>query len=382
MTFTRTKFLYLVLFILLLASTACSDPTPPVPTITPHSVGGAPRAYHLGFTTFPYDISREAVDYTYDRLISDADLIAIHMDNGIPWKEALADEAFNKHIMEQWEQDRAHIPPGHAVYVAITPINSDRNTLATYRAKEDDMPLPAPWDGYAFNAPEVKQAYLNYVLRVIDYFQPDYLTVGIEVNLLMKNSPEKWAAYLELQQATYTEVKLQHPDLPVMVSMTAPELLDDFTDSDYAAQMQVLQDVLPYSDYFALSLYPFMGAYLTDYPDSMWDDLFALNPGKPIAIAETGFPAETLELPSFNLRFAADADKQAAFVADLLTQADEQDMVFIVNFILRDYDALWKKIGSIEVFSIWRDTGLYDENGNPRPALTSWNTTLSRPYRR
>jgi len=42
-----------------------------------------------------------------------------------------------------------------------------------------------------------------------------------------------------------------------------------------------------------------------------------------------------------------------------------------VNFVLRDYDALWQQIGGNEDLTIaWRDTGLYDEAGAARPALS------------
>ncbi len=36
---------------------------------------------------------------------------------------------------------------------------------------------------------------------------------------------------------------------------------------------------------------------------------------------------------------------------------------------------VWAAIGSPDDFNkLWRDTGLYDGNGNARPALSSWKT--------
>jgi hypothetical protein len=360
---------------------ACGSPAtaPAAPLPEPFSLES--RSFRLGFTPFPHDISQEAVDFTYAHIAADADLIAIHLDNGIPWPEALSGTDFDPHIMQQWEQDRSHIPNDHAVYVAITPVSIGRDSLAPYRAAADDMPLPAPWDAARFDDPDVKAAWLNYAERVIEYFQPDYLNIGIEVNLLMQNAPEKWTEYLNLHRSVYTELKARHPGLPVFVSITGPDLLDGYTDADHAAQMQALQDIVPYSDYFALSLYPFMTAYGTDYPETMWADLWSLNPGKPIAIAESGMIAETLELPSYGLRFDADASDQQRFIADLFAQAQEQRFVFVVNFVLRDYDPLWRKMGRIEWHAVWRDTGLYDEAGNPRPGLEIWRAALAMPYR-
>lgn len=366
--------------VLALALLACGSSTNAPPATLPAALAPGARSFHLGFTPFPYDISREAVDFTYDRIAADADLIAIHMDNGIPWPESLSGTDFDPHILEQWEQDRSHIPDGHAVYVAITPLSIGRDSLAPYRAAADDLPLPAPWDTARFDDPDVKAAWLSYAERVIEYFQPDYLNIGIEVNLLMQNAPDRWTEYLELQRSAYTELKARHPGLPVFVSLTGPDLLAGYTAADHAAQMQALQDILPYTDYFALSLYPFMSAYGTDYPEMMWAGLWSLNPGKPIAIAESGMIAETLRLPSYGLQFAADDSDQHRFISDLLAQAQEQRFIFLVNFVLRDYDALWQKMGRIEWHAIWRDTGLYDETGNPRPALEGWRATLARPF--
>ncbi len=53
-------------------------------------------------------------------------------------------------------------------------------------------------------------------------------------------------------------------------------------------------------------------------------------------------------------------------------------------FIHRDYDALWDKIKATapEVFMAWRDCGLVDEQGNPRPAYAIWRRYFERPSRR
>jgi hypothetical protein len=265
--------------------------------------------------------------------------------------------------------------------VAITPISGGRDALAPYRASADSLPLPAPWDKYAFDSPEVKQAFLNYAVRVIDYFHPDYLNIGIEANLLKKNTPGKWSAYLELHRYVYSELKRRYPGLPVFVSLTGPDLLAGYTDADHTTQMQALQDILPYSDYFALSLYPYMTAHGADYPESMWFDLLALSGGKPVAIAESGMIAETLMLPSYHLRIPSDAAKQARFITDLLAQADRNHFVFVVYFVIRDYDALWARIGKTDPTAVWRDTGLYDQDGKARPALQTWLAALTRPYK-
>jgi hypothetical protein len=48
-----------------------------------------------------------------------------------------------------------------------------------------------------------------------------------------------------------------------------------------------------------------------------------------------------------------------------------------------DYDALWEKIKPVapEFFKVWRDCGLADANGAPRPALEVWMKYLRMPLR-
>jgi len=49
-----------------------------------------------------------------------------------------------------------------------------------------------------------------------------------------------------------------------------------------------------------------------------------------------------------------------------------------------DYDLLWKKYFENvldELFKTWRDTGLINEKGEPRPALFIWDAWLKLPVR-
>ena len=51
--------------------------------------------------------------------------------------------------------------------------------------------------------------------------------------------------------------------------------------------------------------------------------------------------------------------------------------------MIRDYDQLWKLMAennADEIFKSWRDTGLINEDGDPRPALAYWDKWLSLPY--
>ena len=104
----------------------------------------------------------EAVEYSYQKIGQDADIINHHFDNGVPWLEAEINSPFHPNVMNDWSYRKTKTPSNHKVYLSVAPINISRNGLANYRAAEDDMPLPAPWNTYKFSDQPVKIAYLNY----------------------------------------------------------------------------------------------------------------------------------------------------------------------------------------------------------------------------
>jgi hypothetical protein len=341
------------------------------------------RAFRLGFTPFPYALSVLAVEYTYDRIAEDADLMAHHFDNGVPWVEALAGEPYNDNIRDDWNWRLSQTSPDMPVLLTTTPINFERDGLAPYRGAEDDMPLPAPWDRYGFDHPDVIAAYTQYTLESIAFFQPDYFLMGIEVNLLMKLRPDLWDAYMTLHRAVYSRLKQEHPNLPVFVSVTGIDLLEGYTDVNHTDQMQALADLTGYTDLLGLSLYPYFTVYMTNsIPMEMFDQLAALT-DLPLAVTETGYPGEafTIQLGEGpRLEFEGTPEKQAAYIDLLLSAAHKHEMAFVINFIVRDYDELWQTIGGQEDLTIaWRDTGLYDGAGAARPALERWRAWLALP---
>lgn len=338
------------------------------------------RHFHLGFTPFPYEISYDGLAFAYEALAKDADITAHHFDSGVPWQEALSDEPYHPNLIQEWEGRLLATPANHQIYVAITPIALLRNNLAPYRGESESMPLPSPWDSYSFNHPDVKQAYLNYAIDVVEFFQPDYFAMGIEVNLLYNENPSEWEAFMELHRETYTALKARYPELPIFASVLGVAFLDGYRDEDDPMkQRELLADILEYSDYYAISIYPYLTSLLTTpIPDTMWDDLLSLS-DKPIAITETGYPAQPFTILDGALTFEGTEEKQEAYIRRLFQEANAREFEFVINFIIRDYDTLYEQIDGGDLEKLWRDTGLYDEDGQPRLALETWRGWLAKP---
>ena len=58
------------------------------------------------------------------------------------------------------------------------------------------------------------KAYLNYCRRAIEFFDPDYLAIGIETNEIHDPAQKTWQAYAALHKHVYAEMKKTHPKLP------------------------------------------------------------------------------------------------------------------------------------------------------------------------
>lgn len=340
------------------------------------------RSFYMGFTTFPYAVSQEAVDYTFTTIGREADLIAFSFDNGVPWVEALQGQPFHPILEAEWKASTAKIPKNHRRYVQVSPIALLRNGLALYRGAQGDMPLPSPWDKAKFDDPEVIKAYVYYCQRLIQVFEPDYLGIGIEVNLLMTNAPDLWDGFVRFHREVYQTLKAAYPDLTILTTFHGTSLIEGYlSEANHEDQMKALRDLIDYTDVFALSLYPYLTSAMTfRIPETLISDLVALAPGKPLAISEMGYPAQDLILTQTPLTMPSTPDKQNQWIQVALEAAQQYRFQFVVNYVLRDYDALWELVKDKgDLMVLWRDTGVFDEQGGERPALQTWRGYLKRP---
>lgn len=328
------------------------------------------RPFRMGFTAFPHDITAEAMQQTRQFVRTNADLIAHHIE-GVPWAEALRNEPFPKALMSDRETKRSMTPPGAKVYLAVSP---GRGELKL--AEKGTTPLPPELRGKSYDDPLVKKAYLNYCRRSIEFFKPDYLAIGIEVNEIFSADKAKWRAYVDLHRHIYGELKAEHPHLPIFASYTLHNLI-----KARGEMLKASQELMAFNDCVAISFYPFFIGetpavafrWLTENFDQF---------GKPYAMVETNDTAERLQFPKSKFVLNGTPEKQAAYTRTLLALAEQRRFRFVVLFIHQDYDALWDTIKATapELFMAWRDCGLIDERGRSRPAYAVWRDYLQRPF--
>jgi hypothetical protein len=375
-----------------LAAVAAAQPVHPTGPAEPASPIERTRSFNMGFTSWPYDFTAEAQADTYDFIDRNADLVTFHHDSGVPWPEALEGKNnYSSALLAQIDGEVTNIRPGQIVYVSATPQSQQRaGELALYFGETDNLPLPPGWENRTFDDLEVILAYINWCRYLLDRFEPDYFAYGIESNagFTGPGDPGFWQ-FLVLSEWVYTVLKAEYPQVTIFLTVQANG--EAATRADFLAVTDILLDR---SDIVGISTYPYLlpghdaWSFYTD-PNELPGDLLTaitdLAPGKPMAITETGYIAEDLIIDEYGFNLAGTPEWQADYLNWLLPQLDDQQALFLVWFVPRDYDLGLERLVmyGIEIpplFYIWRDNGLLDGEGNARPGLSVWHRWLARTH--
>ncbi|MDA1005943.1 MAG: glycoside hydrolase family 97 C-terminal domain-containing protein, partial [Verrucomicrobia bacterium] len=407
------------------------------------------RSLRMGFSQTQFDRSdtleqRDAVlSWMLPRLAANSDISCLQIDVGIPWVEALADDftsptpPYHQQVLLELNSLRESVVQNQPLVVAISPIGNPRSHISAYWGEAEGFYFekggfsgpefvrvpdgvvkadglrypPPPWDTLPLNAPEVKSAYLKYCMRIIEFFQPDYLLTALEASATLVEDRERYDQLVDLMKFIYESLKAdpRYSDIPQVISISSTSFIKDeygvpykFDEQAYGVfeeQVEGLSRLLPYMDILGLSNYPHFGKYNAyTINASMYDSLFeniarAGGAGKPIAISENGYsadPYQILERP-----FLASPTKQDDYLKNLLYSLEKTDhpVEYIVNWAIRDNDYLWQGAHDLAVadnnetallFSqfaqYFRDIGLYDgDGGDDRPALARWQAALGQP---
>jgi hypothetical protein len=338
------------------------------------------RSFYLGFTPDDLLSTPEVSTTVSETLSKHADLIAFHIGRGVPWEEALNERHFPPDVeqyLAKWSRLKDRLRGDHSVYLALTPLNLSRNDIAAYWGGDETG--ARKWKNQPLDGPETILAYTSFCRRMIRKFNPNYLAYGVEVNMLAGANPRRFAQFRVLAKQVYRTLKEENPNLAIFLTFQI-----DLYHKDRARQRRVITSVMPYSDFIAVSTYPYMEGYSPEtLPNDWFDDIATIDPSKPFAIAETGFIAEGSYRKWLSPQTVQGSEQaQAAYLRKMLQSADRQRARFVVWFFAQDLDEFWGKQTNLAVkwfVNIWKDTGLVDERGREREGLREWDRWLEKP---
>lgn len=346
------------------------------------------RSFLMGFTTWPYAATITAVGDTYTKIQTHGDIVTLQLDGGIPWPEAYNNDAtYHANVEGTLALHLSNLDPDTPICLSVAPLVTGRNAPADYWGSGTNLPRPSPWHTYDFGDQQLVTAYTNYLLNLINRFDPEYCNYGIEATEYIRNhrnNPARISEFLNFLQQVYTNLKAAHPDLTVFISATlqAPQSSDALLVKSYASQIASCTDILGVSTYG----YIFYGHANSGDPANLPVDWLSqaqdYAPGKPLAIAETGWIAEDMVISAYGLSVPGNPTWQAEYVQKLLSEADRLDALFVTWWGIVDYDTLWQNtLGQDPLARIWRDTGLYDGNVQSRESIAEWDAWLAKPLR-
>ena len=231
-----------------------------------------------------------------------------------------------------------------------------------------------------FNDAKVVTAYTNFLKLLIDSLQPSFINYAVESNV------ESWDAadfgeYKNFISKVYQQLKMDYPSILIMLSWIVNETPQSL---DFARQL------LPYTDYTALSAYPYTHVSSSAsgntnsalFPRDYFTRYINLATGKPLCFAETGYIAEPLVVPAFSLNKQGNELWQQAYLEMVCNLVNERNGKFVVWFCHKDYDAAIVRLQALglyqDLFSLWTNTGLVNENIVQRPAYTTWLGWIDR----
>jgi hypothetical protein len=342
----------------------------------PAPVAGAGKPL-LGFSTFPFDITPDAVEKMYQLGRENGQIFVVQRDNGIPWKEALNNEALPSKVINEWSDFRKRRPANQPFYLAIAPLDFDRKNLA---AACDGSSMPKSIQGAAFDSSAVKTAYLNYCRAAVKFFDPDYLNIGVEAGELAHRKPSAWPAFARLIEHVRSNLKQEFPDLQVGISFGLQSLMEP-------KAAELARPLVESCDYLGLSFYP----YMSDFHEKFGTDALPAPPDewivplewvrsyttKPIAICETGYNATDVQFSPASVSLRGSPAWQTQYVKDLARIAHRDNYLFVVWYFPVDLDRVLASLpDGGGAAKLWKQNGLFDKDLKPRPALAEWQKAL------
>lgn len=334
------------------------------------------RSFYMGVTPWPADFTDDELNKSYQFINGHCDIVSHHFDEGIPYEEAYNNGGWPAGLIAEINTRKTKTAAGKKILLSSSALSLTRKSKAPYSRFSEtiDASVKNRWELLQVNNDSIITAYVNYIIYLNASLQPSFINFGVESNEASWDNAD-FILYKDFISKVYQRLKLALPGKPLMVSFMVTEL---------PSSLNFAQQLLAYTDYIALSAYPYThvsssAAGNTDpslFPANFFTRFIDLDNSKPFCFAETGYIAEDLVIPAYSLNKQGKTAWQNKYLEQICNLTNERKGKFIIWFCYKDYDAGNNTLRSLglyqDLFSFWEDTGLTDENNNERPAYNTW----------
>lgn len=332
----------------------------------PAGPGAQPRTYRMGFSGIPPRSDLNLVIQTINLWSTRADQALVLSEP--PWAALLAGIPADSAVRAtQLGLVNYYRSKGLRIVVSVDPTNG-LNRAA------DSQPLVDA--GKSLADPDVQVLYRAYVTAMDTILHPDYLGVASETNLVRAIAPASlYNAVVQAANGAAADVRAVDSSVQLFSTVQVETAWGKFLPPGTFVGVAQDRTDFPFMQTLGLSSYPYLGGF-TD-PDSIPLDYYtSLTSGNPIPmmVIEGGWPSDSMGV-------AGTPEKQARYIvrhAAILDRAEARAW-FQITFTDLDVDSFPVPPGtSLGPFA---HLGLVDVHLVPKPALTQWDRTFSRPRR-
>jgi hypothetical protein len=316
----------------------------------------------IGFSSLPRELNAESYAESIEFAGDFADMLLIQ--RSIPWQEFLPGGTISEATAENTTSERdAADDAGLRIFFGIDPTDgaSGRDRLGA---------LPESMAGRRFDDPDVRAAFRSYAEYVALNYKPDFMALGVEMNLYYQKNTEDWENFRTLYSETYAAVKRASPDTRVTVTLQYEDLQGLLPREDaHFPEWQLVRAFDPI-DFVAISTYPsFVFDDPAAIPPKYYSQLRAFT-DKPIAIAEMGYASGGAGGST-----PGTEEEQAAFLERVFDETEKNAMLFAVWF------AIWDPAYARDTeFGAFETIGLIRTDDTKKPSWQPWLEVSQRPY--
>ena len=363
----RSRLLPAILIVAAALAFACGGEqeasAPPGPEVTRAAPQGAPRQLQLGLGAQARARARTAWLAAFAHAGRYAEIVRIARVP--PWEEFLpgAEVTGETHALTLLE--RALVRQyGLTLLFAIDPTDG-----AVQRGRIADLPDTID-PGEGFLRADVQEALVAYAVYVATNYEPEYLAIGVEINMLRARAPDQFEGFLSAYARAYDAVKAVRPATKVFPTFQLEDLEGALTRT-HPPQWEALEAFAGRMDALAISTYPYLTGIRSagDIRADHYRQLRERFTGE-ILISEAGYASAPVE----GHALVGTQRDQELFLERLLNDAEENGFSAVVWGA--PFDPAQRRQGGAAVLN---DVGLRLSDGAHKQAWATWAAWALRP---
>jgi hypothetical protein len=318
----------------------------------------------LGFSSLPPERTSDSYIHAFATAAQYADVVLVQRTP--PWEDFMPGGQVSRQTADGTRLETSLLDQYNwlGLFYAIDPTDG-----VVQRSRLANLP-PSVDPQVGFLDQRVREAFIAYSAYVAKNYKPDYLALGLEVNMTYERAPEQFEAFVALYREAYDVVKGNSPKTKVFPTFQLEDLEGTFGDV-HPPDWKLIDRFQGRMDVLAISTYPFLGEAKSaaDVREDYYSQIKQHWNGE-IIISETGYASAPVE---GRVTVGTEADQQA-YLDRLLTEANRLKFSMVVWFAA--LDPAFAGSGTTAVF---KDIGLRKSDGSNKLAWTTWEEWAHRP---